>query len=268
MVEFGAKLSLKDNMYASLQKNLQMQRKFSNQIKQTAERVKDLGRQKVAPVIRVKDKATQTVNKVKNGFKAIGKTIAKPFVVIKDKASQALKKIGSTLKSVGSVVAKPVVAIKDMASAGLGKIKSVLGTLAKGVSVAVGVAGAGVGAIAGGAISEGAKLQQSTGGVETLYGEDVAQTVIANANKAYQTAGLSANAYMETVTGFSASLLKSLGGDATKSADVANRAIIDMADNANKMGTDMESIQNAYQGFAKNNYTMLDNLNEYGGIAV
>ena len=108
-------------------------------------------------------------------------------------------------------------------------------------------------------------MEQSIGGVETLYGAD-AGVVMANADKAYKTAGLSANAYMETVTSFSASLLQSVGGDTAKSAQIADMALIDMADNANKFGTDMASIQNAYQGFAKQNYTMLDNLKlGYGG---
>ena len=107
--------------------------------------------------------------------------------------------------------------------------------------------------------NEGAALQQSMGGVETLF-KNNADTVKKYANEAYKTTGLSANAYMENVTGFSASLLQSLGGDTAKAADVANMAMIDMADNSNKMGTSMESIQYAYQGFAKSNYTMLDNL--------
>lgn len=108
-------------------------------------------------------------------------------------------------------------------------------------------------------------LEQNVGGVETLFG-DAADAVIASANRAYETAGLSANDYMSTVTSFSASLLQSLGGDTAKAAEVADMAIIDMSDNANKMGTDMGAIQNAYQGFAKQNYTMLDNLKlGYGG---
>ena len=107
--------------------------------------------------------------------------------------------------------------------------------------------------------NEGAALQQSMGGVETLF-KNSAVTVKKYANEAYKTTGLSANAYMENVTGFSASLLQSLGGDTAKAADVANMAMVDMADNSNRMGTSMESIQYAYQGFAKQNYTMLDNL--------
>lgn len=115
------------------------------------------------------------------------------------------------------------------------------------------------------ALSEGASLQQSLGGIETLFKDSKAQ-VVKYADEAYKTTGLSANAYMENVTGFSASLLQSLGGDTAKAAEVANMAMIDMADNSNKMGTSMESIQTAYQGFAKQNYTMLDNLKlGYGG---
>ena len=114
-------------------------------------------------------------------------------------------------------------------------------------------------------LTEGAALEQSLGGVETLF-KTSADTVIQNANEAWRTAGLSANEYMEQSTSFAASLLQSLGGDTKKAAQYADTAIIDMADNANKMGTAVESIQNAYQGFAKQNYTMLDNLKlGYGG---
>ena len=127
------------------------------------------------------------------------------------------------------------------------------------------IAAAGIGKAFSAALSEGAALQQSIGGVETLF-KDSADKVKGFANEAYKTTGLSANAYMENVTGFSASLLQSLGGDTNKAAETANMAMIDMSDNANKMGTSMESIQLAYQGFAKQNYTMLDNLKlGYGG---
>ncbi|CBW39091.1 TMP repeat-containing protein [Streptococcus phage 23782] len=127
------------------------------------------------------------------------------------------------------------------------------------------IAAAGIGKAIRASINEGAALQQSLGGVETLF-KDSADKVKGFANEAYKTTGLSANAYMENVTGFSASLLQSLGGDTDKAAETANMAMIDMSDNANKMGTSMESIQLAYQGFAKQNYTMLDNLKlGYGG---
>lgn len=115
------------------------------------------------------------------------------------------------------------------------------------------------------AVAAYADYEQLVGGVETLFG-DAADYVQNRSAAAFETAGLSANEYMETVTSFSASLIQSLGGDTQKAAELADQAIIDMADNANKMGSSMESIQNAYQGFAKQNYTMLDNLKlGYGG---
>lgn len=124
---------------------------------------------------------------------------------------------------------------------------------------------AGIGKAFQQAITEGANLEQSLGGVETLF-KNSADQVKKYANEAYKTAGLSANSYMEQVTSFSASLLQSLDGDTSKAAEAANQAVIDMSDNANKMGTSIELIQNAYQGFAKQNYTMLDNLKlGYGG---
>lgn len=127
------------------------------------------------------------------------------------------------------------------------------------------VAAAGLGKMLQEALTEGADKQQSLGGIETLFKES-ADIVIENASRAYKTAGMSANDYMETVTGFSASLLQGLSGDTQAAAEIADMALTDMADNANKMGTDMEAIQNAYQGFAKQNYTMLDNLKlGYGG---
>lgn len=104
-----------------------------------------------------------------------------------------------------------------------------------------------------------AEYQQLVGGVETLF-KDSSDLVMQYANDAYKNAGISANQYMEQVTSFAASLMRGLGGDTAKAANLADTAINDMADNANKMGTSMEAIQNAYQGFAKQNYTMLDNL--------
>lgn len=150
---------------------------------------------------------------------------------------------------------------------------SKLGSLgAKGLSVvnksitgAVAAVGAGTTAIIKSSLDIVANMEQQVGGVETLF-KDSADTVIKNANRAYKTAQVSANDYMSTVTSFSASLLQGLGGDTAKAAEIADMALIDMADNANKMGTSMQDIQNAYQGFAKQNYTMLDNLKlGYGG---
>ena len=127
------------------------------------------------------------------------------------------------------------------------------------------IAAAAIGKALGAALTEGAALEQSIGGIETLF-KDSAEKVKANAAEAYRTAGMSANQYMELTTSFSASLLQGLGGDTAKAADIANMALTDMSDNANKMGTDMELIQHAYQGFARGSYVMLDNLKlGYGG---
>lgn len=136
---------------------------------------------------------------------------------------------------------------------------------AAATTAAVTAATAAVGALVKSSLESIGDYEQLTGGVETLF-KDSADTVMEYANNAYRTAGLSANEYMETVTSFSASLLQSLGGDTEKAAQVADMAITDMADNANKMGSDMESLQNAYNGFAKGQFNMLDNLKlGYGG---
>ncbi len=160
-----------------------------------------------------------------------------------DKGKDAESKLGKAFKAVGK------------------------GALAVGKTIATGMAvgGAAVGALVTKSIQSYADYEQLVGGVDTLFKESSAK-VQEYAKNAYKTAGMSANEYMETVTSFSASLLQSLGGDTVKAAENANMAITDMSDNANKMGTSMEMIQNAYNGFAKQNYTMLDNLKlGYGG---
>lgn len=161
------------------------------------------------------------------------------------------------------------IGVDDQASDKISSLSSKLGdglkTAAKIGAAAVGAAAAGITALTTAAVNNYAEYEQLVGGVETLFKKsaDVVQQYAANA---YKTAGMSANEYMETVTSFSASLLQSLDGDTNAAAEKANLAITDMSDNANKMGTSMEMIQNAYQGFAKQNYTMLDNLKlGYGG---
>lgn len=150
-------------------------------------------------------------------------------------------------------------------SKGLSSLKSGVGAVGKAFATVGVAAAAGFAAVTTSAVKSYAEFEQLKGGVETLF-KDSADVLMGYADRAYQTAGLSANEYMSTVTSFSASLLQSLGGDTEAAANYADQAIIDMADNANKMGTSMEAIQNAYQGFAKQNYTMLDNLKlGYGG---
>lgn len=156
-----------------------------------------------------------------------------------------------------------------------GKVVSGFGsTIKKGFALAakagvatISAAAAGIGVIVKSSASAYADYEQNIGGIETLF-KDNADTVVKYASEAYKTAGISANDYMQNVTSFSASLLQGLGGDTAQAAEIANEAMVDMSDNANKMGTDISSIQNAYQGFAKQNYTMLDNLKlGYGGTA-
>ncbi len=155
--------------------------------------------------------------------------------------------------------------LTDLGKKGFAALKKIASVTFKALAAGVAAVGAAVGKIAYEAVQAYADFEQLKGGVETLF-KDNAGTVMKYANNAYKTAGLSANQYMETVTSFSASLLQSLDGDTAKAAKYADMAISDMADNANKMGTDMGSIQYAYQGFAKQNYTMLDNLKlGYGG---
>ena len=154
-----------------------------------------------------------------------------------------------------------------------GKVVSGFGsTIKKGFALAakagiatISAASAGIGAIVKSSASAYADYEQNIGGVETLF-KDNADTIVKYASEAYKTAGISANDYMQNVTSFSASLLQGLGGDTAQAAEIANEAMVDMSDNANKFGTDISSIQNAYQGFTKQNYTMLDNLKlGYGG---
>ena len=161
------------------------------------------------------------------------------------------------------------IGVDDQASGKLSDLSRKLGkglkAAAKIGTAAVGAAAAGITALTTAAINNYAEYEQLVGGVETLF-KGSADKVQEYAANAYKTAGMSANEYMSTVTSFSASLLQSLGGDTDKAAEYANQALTDMSDNANKMGTSMEMIQNAYQGFAKQNYTMLDNLKlGYGG---
>ena len=184
------------------------------------------------------------LSKTKDNFKDNAKSV-KDFATEEEKAGNNTLTLGDLIK--GNLISEGIIAgIKGLAGA-MKTVGSALLDIGKS------------------AIDSYANYEQLIGGVETLF-KDSAGIVEGYANNAYKTAGLSANDYMETVTSFSASLLQSLNNDTAKSAEVANMAIVDMSDNANKMGTDMSMIQSAYQGFAKQNYTMLDNLKlGYGG---
>lgn len=174
---------------------------------------------------------------------------------------QAYVQIMPSAKGISGMIQKQIEPESKSAgaSAGISLGKSMI------TAVTGAIAAAGIGKMFAASISEGAALQQSLGGIETLF-KDSADTVKNYANQAYRTAGVSANKYMENVTSFSASLISSLGGDTAKAAELANTAMVDMSDNANKMGTDMESITQTYQSLARGNYAMLDNLKlGYGG---
>jgi phage-related protein len=173
-------------------------------------------------------------------------------------ATKSIKEVGDSAEQTGSK--------SDSAFSKLGNAAKKAGTLAaKALAAGIAAAATGVAALVGAVVNGFAEYEQLVGGVETLF-KNSAGVVKSYAENAFKTAGLSANTYMETVTGFSASLLQSLGGDTAAAAKYADMAITDMADNANKMGTSMESLQNAYSGFAKQNFTMLDNLKlGYGG---
>lgn len=188
-------------------------------------------------------------------------TIKVDATLDKSKFDQGAKDIEKTGKSTAD---KLVSAFKDAG----GKIGEALSKAAKNAAKAATVAITGATtAMAGMAVSTYADYEQLTGGIDKLFG-DASLTVQKNADRAYQTAGLSANQYMEAVTGFSASLISGLGGNTAEAAKIADVAMQDMSDNANTFGTSMDSIMYTYQGFAKQNYTMLDNLKlGYGGTA-
>jgi len=175
-------------------------------------------------------------------------------------------KLTTALKKAASVTFNKVTGGLKSLATHAGKAALSVGKIAGKATIAgIGAAGVAVGGLVTKSVQAYAEYEQLIGGVDTLFKES-SKEIQKYANDAYKTAGLSANQYMETVTSFSASLLQSVGGDTKKAASLADMAIRDMSDNANKMGTDMESIQNAYQGFAKGNYTMLDNLKlGYGG---
>lgn len=204
--------------------------------------------------------AKKKVEDFKNAHPAV-KKVADAFGEAKEKADELKKKLPSATQAVKALGNASAAAAKG----GFKVLETAVGgtiTAFTAFSTAAITAGVTIGKTA---IENYASYEQLVGGVETLFG-DSAGKVQEYAASAYKTAGLSANAYMETVTGFSASLLQSLDGDTKAAAEKANMAITDMSDNANKMGTSMESIQTAYQGFAKQNYTMLDNLKlGYGG---
>ena len=238
-------------------------RRYQREVQQTTERLTVLNVQNSAATERIAQMNTQisATAAVSNNAAAAVSRISEGA----ETAAEAARETTRATREVGDESEKAA----DKSKKFYEKIGSAAGKAALEIGkislAAVGAASAAVGALAKEAIASFGDYEQLAGGVETLFG-DSADVIQGYAEEAFSTVGMSCNAYMETVTGFAASLVSSLDGDTAAAAEKANTAVSDMADNANKMGTDLQSIQNAYQGFAKQNYTMLDNLKlGYGG---
>ena len=210
-----------------------------------------------------------------NAVKSLPSTVASAVKSIPNSLASAVSSVGRTLNQLPGMATRAMGSIASSAKDAASKVTKhfadagqKVGESLKSAAKVGGVALAGLTTgVATSAVKGYASYEQNVGGVEKLFG-DASGTVIANADKAFQTAGLSANQYMEAVTGFSASLINGLGGSTAEAANVADKAMQDMSDNANTFGTSMDSIMYTYQGFAKQNYTMLDNLKlGYGGTA-
>ena len=212
---------------------------------------------------------------VANGVKSIPDTVANGVKSIPTTMGNVMRSVGNAFnnlpgtaaRAIGNVVSTAQRELPNIANAAQDVMKKVGGALSSAAKIGAGAFTAATTAIVGQATKAYSDYQQLTGGVAKLYG-DSAGVVESNAKQAFKTAGLSANDYMDTVTSFSASLISGLGGNTAQAASIADKAVRDMSDNANTFGTSMSSIQYAYQGFAKQNYTMLDNLKlGYGGTA-
>ena len=229
-------ISIKDNVTATLRIIKKEQTSFREDVKKTREEMEKTWKEKYQAKLDATP-ATKALNSLKSKMEPLRKKVVTAMAV-KDMATTKVKAVESRVKDLGKKVAEPVVKIKDATGKGISAISGKMKELGTKVVIPVAIAAAtATTAVVGASVSEGAKLEQSRGGVETLFKDD-ADTVKANADKAFETAGLSANDYMEQVTSFSASLLNSLKGDTAKAATVADQAMVDMADNANKFGTD------------------------------
>jgi phage-related protein len=251
----------------------------------------DLGDDEFKDLAKEAKKASESVGDVGDNVKQQKKWLNEFAGAIKNVGKTNLDKLKNGLKNVSTKLSEIA---KKTSGAVYSGLKKIAGISFKALTVGLGAATVAIGGIVAKSTQAYADFEQLKGGVETLFGakgatsveeyakivgksvneakgeysklKEVESTVIKYSNNAFKDAGLSANQYMETVTSFSASLISSVGGDTAKAAELANMAIVDMSDNANKMGTDMGMIQTAYQGFAKQNYTMLDNLKlGYGG---
>ena len=242
-----AKLNTNKSAFTTLTETIDKQKSKLNELKE-----------KYASAVLEQGKSSTQAKNLKSEIKNLSNELKTNESKLKESTS-AVEKFGKAEDNAGQSTLK----LGDLIKANLTSGAIIAGV--KGLANVMGTMVSGIVDLGKQAIQNYAEYEQLIGGVETLFGES-ANVVSGYAANAYKTAGLDANKYMETVTSFSASLLQSLNGDTAKAAEVADMAITDMSDNANKMGTDMSMIQSAYQGFAKQNYTMLDNLKlGYGG---
>ena len=260
-------------------------RNAESAVRQTAQRTEQAGNTVTRSVENVAQAAERTggaaegmsadmlaaFNRIASGTDGVSANITELTAVFSEFAERSAEQADRLYRSLSNIEAQisDVGGASEQAVEAAEKKAGVLDGVFKSVGAAIASAAVAAGALAVSlgkeAVSAYAEYEQLAGGVETLF-KDSSGVVLAYAEEAYKTAGVSANAYLATVTGFSASLIQSLGGDTQAAADKANMALVDMSDNANKMGSDIESLKNAYQGFAKQNYTMLDNLKiGYGG---
>lgn len=262
--ELVASITLNSSSYS---RGIREARSENETLERSVQRVGHATSEQKARLDTLKSAYQSSANKVKDLSKELERTVAsegassekaqqlsQELSKAEKSANQAEKEFKDyerSLQEVGNETDQTTQKTETMGS----KLSSVLGRIAKVGAAAMATAGTAVVGLTKSAVSAYGDYEQLVGGVETLF-KDSAGIVQGYADQAYQTAGLSANEYMETVTGFSASLLQSLGGDTAKAAEYSDRAVKDMSDNANKMGTDMSSLQYAYQGFAKQNYTI------------
>ena len=260
-------------------------RNAESAVRQTAQRTEQAGNTVTRSVDNVAQAAERTggaaegmsadmlaaFNRIASGTDGVSANITELTAVFSEFAERSAEQADRLYRSLASVEAQisDVGGASEQAMEAAQKKAGIAGGVFKTVAAAIGSAAVAAGALAVSlgkeAVSAYAEYEQLAGGVKTLF-KDSSGVVLAYAEEAYKAAGVSANEYLATVTGFSASLIQSLGGDTQAAADKANMALVDMSDNAAKMGSDIESIRNAYQGFAKQNYTMLDNLKlGYGG---
>ena len=262
---FREKVEQQRQAHNELVKNFEDERKKLEEIKSTQGEASTAYQNQLKVVDDLAKQVTASATAYDANEKALSKlkTTMNNAEVAVNNTSREMDKLGDETEESGKKA-------EDASKGGYTVMKNVLANLAtqaiNGVVNGLKKMGSAFMDIGKQALASYGEFEQLEGGVKKIFGDETAKSVIDNANKAFSTAGLSANDYINTVTGFSASLIQSLNGDQVKAVEVADRAIRDMADNANTYGTSIESIQNAYQGFAKQNYTMLDNLKlGYGG---